>query len=118
MLAGANPNCVLDADDEDLSVSDLSVVARAGGLCELADHGIDNLRLHHRLDLQSRPQGDVDRRTPVPLGVTALRAAALDLRDGHTGYAALVQHVLDLLQPLMANDRDNHLHAGDPSRRA
>src|SRR5690348_2650788 len=109
VLAGADAHRVLDADDEDLAVAHLTL-PRAARDRQLVDHGADDLRSHHRLDLQARAQRNVHRPSAVGLGVAALRAATLDLGDRDAGNSALVQHVLDLLQALVADDRHDHLH--------
>src|SRR6266567_7425123 len=98
VLAGADPDSVLDADDEDLAVPHFTV-ASPPGHGQLVDHGTDDLRLHDRLDLESRPERDVHRGATVLLRIAALSAASLDLRDRDPRHAALVQHVLDLLEP-------------------
>src|SRR5579872_2850149 len=55
------------------------------------------------------------RRPAVGLGVPAVGAAALDLGHRDPGHAALVEHVLDLLQVFVADDRHHQLHAVTPS---
>src|SRR5947208_15001075 len=117
VLAGPDPDRVLDADDEDLPVPHLALAGAAGD-SELVDNGADDLRLHHRLHLEPRTERDVHRGAAVLLGVTALCAAALDLGDRDTRHAALVQHVLDLLQPLVPDDRDHHIHRQSASVRS
>src|SRR5439155_14588935 len=116
VLAGADADRVLDADDEDLPVSHLAV-ARAPGDGKFVDHGRYDLGFHHRLDLEPRPERDVHRGAAVLLGVAALGATSLDLRHRDPRHAALVQHVLDLLQPFVADDRDHHLHRESTSIR-
>src|SRR5437868_15539768 len=82
VLARSYPDGVLDPDDEDLAVPDLALPGPAGDR-ELVDHGVHDLRPHHRLDLQSRPERDVHGCAAVLFGVTPLRAASLDLGHGH-----------------------------------
>src|SRR5256885_16666281 len=95
MLPGADANGVLDADDENLPVSHLTL-AGAPGDGKLVDDGRHDLGFHHRLDLEPRPERDVHRGAAVLLGVAALGATSLDLRHRDPRNAALVQHVLDL----------------------
>src|SRR5690348_6537168 len=106
VLAGPDPDRILDTDHKDLSVADLSRTGPTGD-GQLVNHGAHDLRLHHGLDLQPGAKRDVDRPAAIRLGVAALSAATLDLGHGHARDPALVQHVLDLLQPLVADDRDH-----------
>src|SRR5258708_459652 len=117
VLAGADADSVLDPDDEDLAVAHLAAVFGPSRQRNLVDHSVDDLRLHHGLDLEPRPQRDVHRRAPIFLRVSALGAASLDLGHGDARHAALVQHVLDLLELFVTDYRDDHLHAGDPFAR-
>src|SRR5438477_7701797 len=116
VLAGADPHGVLNSDDEDLAVAALAVAASTGDR-QLVDHRCHDLRFHDRLNLEPRPKRYVHGRPAVLLGIAALGAASLDLCDRHTRHAALVQHVLDLLQPFVADDRDDHLHVESTSVR-
>src|SRR5438552_10804793 len=109
VLASANAHRVLDSDDEDLAVADLTVPGPPGH-GELVDDRRHDLRLHDRLDFQARPERDVHRGSAIFLRVASLGAATFDLRHRHARHAALVQHVLDLLQPFVTDDRDDHLH--------
>src|SRR6266513_3741249 len=102
MLPGPDADCVLDPDDEDLAVADLAV-AGSPGHRQLVDDDAHDLRLHDGLDLAPRAERDVHRLAAIRFGVTALRTAALDLGHRHARNPALVQHVLDLLQPLVAD---------------
>ena len=61
-------------------------------------------------DFQARPERDVDGRPAVLLCITPLSATTFDLGQRDSGHSALVQHVLDLLELFVANDRNNHLH--------
>src|SRR5207245_6136326 len=83
MLPSSNAYRVFDSDHEDLAVADLAV-AGAAGHRELVHHGGDDLRLHHRLDLEPRPERDVHGRATVFFGVSALGAATLDLGHRHS----------------------------------
>src|SRR3989442_11174604 len=89
---GPDSTSVSDIDDEDLAVADLAVVAGARGFRELVDHRLHDFSLHHRLDLQARPQRDVDGGAAVLLRVAALRAAAFDLCHRHTRNTPPVKH--------------------------
>src|SRR5438552_966698 len=109
VLACADPNGVLDSDDEDFAVADLTVPGPPGH-GQLVDDRRHDLRLHDRLDLQARPKRDVHGGSAIFLRVASLGAATFDLRHRHARHAALVQHVLDLLQPFVTDDRDDHLH--------
>src|SRR5216683_7186030 len=115
MFARSNTNRVFDVDDEDLAVADLAMVASSGGFRKLVDHCLHDFRLHHRLDLEPRNQRDVNGSASILFRVSTLRAAALDLGHSDARDTALVEDVLHFLQPLVANDRNYHLHAGDPS---
>src|ERR1700730_7856497 len=77
MLAGANPDRVLDSQDDDLAVAH---PARPGSHAHLVHYGLDDFRTHHRLDLQARPEGDVDGRSAVLLRITPLSATPFHLR--------------------------------------
>src|SRR5256885_1566964 len=59
----------------------------------------------------------MDRGPAVFLRVAALGSASLDLCDRDAGHTAFVQHVLDLLQPFVTDDRDDHLHRAAPVQR-
>src|SRR6266478_1607955 len=115
MFASSNPNRVFDVDDKDLAVADLAVVAGSGGFRKLVDHRLHDLPLHHRLHLEPWDQRDVNGSASILFRVSTLRAAALDLGHSHAGDTAFVEHVLHFLEPLVADDRNYHLHAGDPS---
>src|SRR5205807_2335889 len=76
------------------------------------DHAVHDLGLHHGLDLDPRPQRDVHLGAAVALRVATLGPAALDLGHREAGHPALVEDVLDLLELLVADDGNDHLHAG------
>src|SRR5947199_10150836 len=61
VLACADPHGVLDSDDEDFAVADLTVPGPPGH-GQLVDDRRHDLRLHDRLDLQARPERGVQRR--------------------------------------------------------
>src|SRR4051794_7927536 len=111
-LAGADPDRILDREDEDLPVPDR---ARAG---VLQDRLGDDRHVHvvdHALQLQLRPEMNRDRRAAVVLGDSLLAARALHLGDRDAREAALEQLLANRLERLMSDVRDNHLHAVTPS---
>src|SRR5215471_677661 len=81
VLAGADPDSVLNTDDEDLSVAHLAGPSPSGH-CQLVHHRAGDLRLHHGLDLESRPKRDVHGPAAIRLRVATLGAATFDLGDG------------------------------------
>src|SRR5437773_6284781 len=109
VLPGPDADRVLDPDHEDLAVTDLAVAGPPGHR-QLVDDDAHDLRLHDGLDLEAGAERDVHRLAAIRLGVAALRSAAFDLGHRDARNPALVQHVLDLLQALVADDRDHHLH--------
>src|SRR5437879_8196899 len=109
VLASANAHRILDSDDENLAVADLTVPGPPG-YGQLVDDRRYDLRFHDRLDLQARPKRDVHGGSAILLRVASLGAASFDLRHRHARHTALVQNVLDLLQSLVTDDRDDHLH--------
>src|SRR5438094_8995338 len=70
VLAGADADGVLDADDKDLAVADFTLAGAAGD-CELVDHRVDDLR----------PRLQVAAVVPPDRAHTAL--AALPARHAH-----------------------------------
>src|SRR3954454_11291599 len=111
-LAGADPDRVLDREDENLPVPDR---ARAGVLQDrLGDHGHVHV-VDHALQLQLRPEVDRDRRAAVVLRDPLLTPRALHLGYRDAGEATLEQLLADRLDRLVADIRNDHLHAVTPS---
>src|SRR5437773_11616837 len=84
VLPSPDADRVLDPDDEDLAVADLTV-AGPPGYRQLVDHRGDDLRLHDRLNFQARSKRDVHGSPTVFLRVTALRAASFRSEERRVG---------------------------------
>src|SRR5262249_15028959 len=109
-LAGANADAVFQRQDEDLAVADLTRLRGPRRLHDRLDGRLDERVVDGDLQLQLRQQANLDLRAAVNLRVAALHAAAADVADGHQVNVALVERLLDGLEPLRANDGHDHLH--------
>src|ERR671918_1286041 len=108
LLAGADANRVFDGKDEQLPVAD------GAGPGVPQDHlldGSDVPALDDALELELGAQVDGELRAAVVLGDRLLPARALHLGDGEAGEAGLEQVRADRLERLVADVRDDHLHA-------
>ena len=100
-FAGADFDYVENVVDKDLSISDVAgVECFAGGLDDFV-HGNSG---HDDFDLDLGQEGGVDDGASVALTGSSLDAAAHDLGHGHTGYAQVVELLLELIKLVEAAD--------------
>src|SRR5690606_7067322 len=106
-LAGAHPQDALEVEHEDLSVADL---AGARGLCDGLDRGFGQCVRHRRLELDLTNEVHRVFGTAVDLGVTRLRAEALDLRHHHPPDTDGDQRLADLVELVGLECCDDEFH--------
>src|SRR5512132_617937 len=106
-LAGPDPEHLFDGRHPDLAVADL---AGAGGLRERVDDAVHLLVVAKHLDLDLRDEVDLVLGAPVDLGVPALPPEPLDVGRGEPVHAQVLQRLLDLVEPMRFDDRDDELH--------
>src|SRR5262249_34329613 len=94
-LASANADHLVDAGDEDFSVSD---APRMGRLLDRLDGALHHLVLQHDLDLYLGQEVDDVLGAAVELGMALLPAEALGLGDGDAFDAGLVEGIFHLVE--------------------
>src|SRR5512135_1014107 len=110
-LAGADPDCFLDIEDEYLAVADAS---RARSLLNRIDRGFDAHIVDHDLDFHFGQEIDDIFCATIEFGVAFLAAETLGLSDGDTLHADFLQGLLHLVQLEWLNDRLDLLHSNLP----
>src|SRR5664280_1117150 len=107
-LAGAYPDDLVDRRDPHLAVADLA------RLCRL-DHHVEQVGgirvVDEDLHPHLRDEVDVVLGAPVYLGVAALPAVALHLRDGHPLHPEFLQGDLHVVELERLDDRGDEFHA-------
>src|SRR3954468_5687941 len=110
-LAGADPDCAHERDDEDLAVADL---AGAAALADRVDGRLHEVLRHGDLDPDLVRQAHLHGRAAVGLDALELAAVALHAADrdaAHLRAVERLQHVVHLLRP---DDADHELHCALP----
>src|SRR5712692_1439518 len=110
-FAGADADDLLQIDDEDLSVADLS---RVGRFFDGFDRLIEHLVLDRGLDLHFRQEIDHVFRATIQLGVTFLPAETLDFGDGDALHADGGQGFPHLVKLERLDDCGNEFHECAP----
>src|SRR5512132_979003 len=106
-LAGPDPEHLFDGRHPDLAVADL---ARASGLRERVDDTRHLLVVAEDLDLDLGDEVDLVLGAPVDLGVPALPPEPLDVGRREPVHAEVLERLLDLVEPVRFDDRDDELH--------
>src|SRR5262249_16684298 len=107
-LAGADAHRVIEAEYENLSVTDLAG-ARARG--DPLDLSVDLVGHHRELDLDLRHEVHRVLAAAVDLGVALLPAVALDLGDGQAVHADGGERIAHWIELEGLDDGDDGFHA-------
>src|SRR5262249_39991422 len=94
-LAGADAHGAVEAEDEDLSVPDLTGF---GGVGDGLDGLVDLIGRHRHLDLDLRQEAHGVFGAAVDFGMALLPPVALDLGHGHAVHADRGESVADLVE--------------------
>ena len=105
----ADADAFVHGQDEDLAVAD---VPRARAFADAFDGGLDELVVHGDCQADLLQQIDFLKRAAPHMHVSALLAAAQRVRYGDFEDAAGVKSLLDGIQPVGLNVRDDQFHVG------
>src|SRR5262249_6218733 len=112
-VAGADPDRLLEVEDEDLAVADL---AGAAALAERRDGRLDELVGDRDLEPDLVREPHLDGGTAVgldPLALTAVTLHPAHRDPAHVGAVETLEHVVGLLRP---HDADHQFHVRLPIR--
>lgn len=106
-FARADADAFVHGEHEDLAVAD---VACARALADAFDGGLDELVVDRDREADLLQQVDFLKRAAPHVDVSALLAAAQRVRDGDFEDAAGVKRLLDGIQPVGLDVRDDQFH--------
>src|SRR5581483_7045549 len=106
-FTGANAHDLLEIEDEDLSVADLS---RVGGLLDGLDGALEEVVADGGLDLHLRQEVDDVLGAAIELGVALLAAEALHFRDGDALHADAGEGLAHLVELERLDDGGDQFH--------
>jgi hypothetical protein len=111
-VAGPDPDRLLEREDEDLAVSDLT---GAGALTEGADGGLDEVVGDRDLKPDLLRQAHLHSGAAVGLDPVELAAVPLHATDRKTTHLCPVERLQNLVRPLGSDYADHEFHAASLS---